>query len=156
GIMSVVATLAVGALVVGFARALNATAGAGFQYPEPSGLPTFRIGGLLVTRAYMAMLVFGPLVVLGLIVFLRKSKYGLALRAAAAAPDTARMAGVFASRMSTLAWSLAGALAAFTAILWQPTQGFSSALSFGPSLLLRALAAAAIGRMYGLGVTLVA
>src|SRR5436309_9998501 len=51
-LMSVVATLAVGAVVVGFARAVNSTAGAGFLYPEPSGLPTFRIGGLLVTRAY--------------------------------------------------------------------------------------------------------
>jgi len=155
-IMSVVATLAVGALVVGFARALNATAGAGFQYPEPSGLPTFRIGGLLVTRAYMAMLVFGPLVVIGLIVFLRKSRYGLALRAAAAAPDTARMAGVFSARMSSLAWVLAGALSAFTAIVTQPSLGFTGAQSFGPPLLLRALAAAAIGRMTNLAGALAA
>ncbi|HJT38249.1 MAG TPA: ATP-binding cassette domain-containing protein, partial [Actinomycetota bacterium] len=155
-IMSVVATLAVGALVVGFARALNSTAGAGFEYPEPSGLPTFRIGGLLVTRAYMAMLVFGPLVVIALIVFLRRSKYGLALRAAAAAPDTARMAGVFASRMSSLAWVIAGALSAFTAIVTQPSLGFTGAQSFGPPLLLRALAAAAIGRMTSLSGALVA
>jgi ABC-type branched-subunit amino acid transport system ATPase component/ABC-type branched-subunit amino acid transport system permease subunit len=155
-LMSVVATLAVGAVVVGFARAVNSTAGAGFTYPEPSGLPTFRIGGLLVTRAYTGMLVFGPLIVIALIVFLRKSRYGLALRAAAAAPETARMSGVFAARMSSLAWALAGALSAFTAIITQPSLGFTGAQSFGPPLLLRALAAAAIGRMTNLAGALVA
>ena len=155
-LMSVVATLAVGSVVVGFARAVNATAGAGFTYPDPAGLPTFRIGGLLVTRAYNGMLVIGPLLVLALIVFLRKSRYGLALRAAAAAPETARMSGVFASRMSSLAWGLAGALSAFTAIMTQPSLGFTGAQSFGAPLLLRALAAAAIGRMTNLATALVA
>ncbi|TMK22797.1 MAG: ATP-binding cassette domain-containing protein [Actinobacteria bacterium] len=155
-LMSVVATLAVGAAVVGFARAVNSTAGAGFLYPEPSGLPTFRIGGLLVTRAYTGMLILGPALVVALIVFLRKSRYGLALRAASASPETARMAGVFASRMSSLAWVLAGALSAFTAIITQPSLGFTGAQSFGPPLLLRALAAAAIGRMTSLPTALVA
>ena len=155
-LMSVVATLAVGAVVVGFARALNTTAGVGRLYPSPSGLPTFRIGGLLVTQAYVGMLVFGPLLVVALILFLRKSKYGLALRAAAAAPDTARMSGVFASRMSSLAWALAGALSAFTAIMTAPSLGFTGAQSFGAPLLLRALAAAAIGRMTNLAGALVA
>jgi ABC-type branched-subunit amino acid transport system ATPase component/ABC-type branched-subunit amino acid transport system permease subunit len=155
-LMSIVATLAVGSVVVGFARAINATAGAGFLYPEPAGLPTFRIGGLLVTRAYTGMLVFGPLVVIALILFLRKSRYGLALRAAAASPDTARMSGVFAARMSALAWVLAGALSAFTAIMTQPSLGFTGAQSFGAPLLLRALAAAAIGRMTNLAGALIA
>ncbi|MFY9587879.1 MAG: branched-chain amino acid ABC transporter permease, partial [Actinomycetota bacterium] len=126
-LMSVVATLGIGQLVVTFARSINATAGAGFNYPEPSGMPTFRIGGLLVTRAYAGTLFFAPLLVIALIVFLRKSRYGLALRAAAAAPDTARMSGVFASRMSSLAWALAGALSAFTAIMTQPSLGFTGA-----------------------------
>ena len=155
-LMSVVATLAVGAVVVGFARAVNSTAGAGFIYPEPSWLPTFRIGGLLVTRAYTGMLILGPALVIALIVFLRKSRYGLALRAASAAPETARMSGVFASRMSSLAWVLAGALSAFTAIITQPSLGFTGAQSFGPPLLLRALAAAAIGRMTSLPIALAA
>jgi len=155
-LMSVVATLGVGELVFGVARSINSTAGAGFNYPNPSGLPTFRIGGLLVTRAYTGMLVLGPILVVALIVFLRTSRYGLALRASAAAPDTARMAGVFASRMSSLAWAIAGGLSAFTAIMTQPTQGFSGAQSFGPPLLLRALAAAAMGRMTNLAGAFVA
>jgi ABC-type branched-subunit amino acid transport system ATPase component/ABC-type branched-subunit amino acid transport system permease subunit len=155
-LMSIVATIGVGQLLVGFALSINTTAGVGFTYPQPSGLPSVKIGGLLVTPAYTGMLVIGPVLVLALTAFLRRGKYGLALRAAAAAPDTARMAGVFASRMSSLAWALAGALSAFTAIITQPTQGFSGAQSFGPTLLLRALAAAAIGRMSSLGGALAA
>lgn len=149
-LMSVVATLGVGTLLVTFAVLMNATAGVGSQYPEPSGLPTFKIGALLVSPSYVAMLILGPIAVAALVVFLRRSRYGLALRAAAAAPETARLSGVFAGRMSSLAWALAGALSAFTAILTQPAQGFSGAQTFGPSLLLRALAAAAVGRMSSL------
>ncbi len=148
--MSIVATLGVGQLLFSLASALNATASAGTLYPDPSFLPEFQLGALLITPAYTGMLAFGPLLVVGLAIFLLRSKYGLALRAAAAAPDTARMAGVFASRMSSLAWAIAGGLSAFTAIMTQPTQGFSGAQAFGPSLLLRALAAAAIGRMSSL------
>ena len=155
-LMSVVATLGVGQLLVLLALSINTTAGVGALYPEPSGLPSFHVGALLVTPAYTGMLVLGPLLVVALVVFLRKSRYGLALRAASSAPETARMAGVFASRMSSLAWALAGALSAFTAIMTGPTQGFSGAQSFGPSLLLRALAAAAIGRMSNLAGALVA
>ncbi|MCA1705649.1 MAG: hypothetical protein LC808_21280, partial [Actinobacteria bacterium] len=58
--------------------------------------------------------------------------------------------------MSTLAWGLAGALSAFTAILTQPTVAFSTGGTFGPTLLLRALAGAVIARMSSLGVALVA
>jgi len=153
-LMSVVATLGVGSFLVVFAVAMNTSVGVGAQYPEPSGLPTFQVGALLINRSYTAMLVLGPLLVGGLVIFLRKTKYGLALRAAAAAPDTARMSGVFAARMSTLAWVLAGSLSAFTAILTQPTQGFSGVQTFGPSLLLRALAAAAVGRMSSMPVAM--
>jgi ABC-type branched-subunit amino acid transport system ATPase component/ABC-type branched-subunit amino acid transport system permease subunit len=74
----------------------------------------------------------------------------LALRAAAANPDAARMAGVFASRMSTLAWAIAGALSTFTAILVLPTIGAAGSGSFGPGLLLRALVGAVLARMTNL------
>ena len=66
------------------------------------------------------------------------------------------MSGIFASRMSSLAWALAGALAAFSAILTQPTQGFNSGDSFGPSLLLVALTGAVLARMQSLPVALFA
>ena len=59
-IMSVVATLGVGQFLVLFAFAINSKAGAGSVYPQPVGLPTFRVGALLVTPAYSGMLLLSP------------------------------------------------------------------------------------------------
>ena len=150
-LMTVVATLGVAQFLVSLAGALNTQAGAGATYPVPSFLPTFHVGVLKVTTDYSAMLFFSPLVVIALALFLKRSRYGLAMRGAAANPDVARRSGIFAGRMSTLAWALAGALSGFTAILTQPSQGFSGSGTFGPSLLLRALAAAVLARMSNLG-----
>ena len=153
-IMSVVATLGVGQFLVLFAFAINSQAGAGAKYPEPPGMPTFRVGALAITPAYSAMLFLSPIVVLAVGGFLKFTRYGMGIRAAAANPEAARMSGIFASRMSSLAWALAGVLAAFSAILTQPTQGFSSGDSFGPSLLLVALTGAVLARMQSLPVAL--
>jgi branched-subunit amino acid ABC-type transport system permease component len=149
-IMSVVATLGVGQFLVLFAYAINSQAGAGSIYPKPSFLPEFRVGALLVTSAYSGMLILSPLVVLAVGLFLKLSRYGMGIRASAANPEAARMSGIFSSRMSSLAWGIAGALAAFSAILTQPTQGFTSGDSFGPSLLLVALTGAVLARMQSL------
>ena len=146
-LMSVVATLGVGQFLVVFALVINAQAAAGAVYPLPPGLPTFEVGALVVTPAYSGMLLLSPIAVLAIAVFLRVSKYGLAMRASAANSEAARMAGIFEGRMSGLAWGIAGALSAFSAILTQPTAGFTSAETFGPALLLRAMAGAVIARM---------
>ena len=153
-LMSIVATLGVGQFLVIFAAVINSTAAAGSLYPQPSWLPVFNVGALRVTQAYSGMLFLSPLFVLGIAVFLKRSKFGLGIRAAAANPEAARMSGIFASRMSSLAWAIAGALSAFTAILTAPTQGFISGDSFGPALLLRAMTAAVIGRMQSLPLAL--
>jgi ABC-type branched-subunit amino acid transport system ATPase component/ABC-type branched-subunit amino acid transport system permease subunit len=149
-IMSIVATLGVGQFLVLFAFAINNQAGAGSRYPQPVGLLSFRFGALLVTPSYFAMLILSPVVVLLIGLFLKLSWFGLGIRSAAANPEAARMAGIFSGRMSSLAWGLAGALAAFAAILKAPTEGFSSTDSFGPSLLLVALTGAVLARMQSL------
>ncbi|TDD87322.1 ABC transporter permease subunit [Actinomadura rubrisoli] len=152
-IVSVVATLGVGQLLVIAAALINSTA-SGPLYPQPAWLPDFNVGALRMTQAYSGMLFLSPLFVLAIVLFLKRSRFGLAIRAAAANPEAARMSGIFASRMSTLAWAIAGSLAGFAAILTAPTQGFVGADSFGPALLLRALTAAVIGRMQSLPIAL--
>ena len=94
------------------------------------------------------------MLVLALTLFLRRTRYGIAIRGSADNPDAARMAGVAAGRMSTLSWAIAGAVSAFTAILIFPTRGFVTVESLGPSLLLRALVAAVIARMRSLPIAL--
>ena len=153
-LMSIVATLGVGQFLVLFSAVINSTASAGSLYPQPSWLPVFNVGALRVTQAYSGMLFLSPLFVLAIALFLKRSRFGLAIRAAAANPEAARMSGIFAARMSSLAWAIAGALSAFTAILTAPTQGFISGDSFGPALLLRAMTAAVIGRMQSLPLAL--
>ena len=148
-IMSIVATIGVGQFLVLFAFAINNLGTIG-GYPSPDFLPQFSVGALLVTPSYFAMLVFAPLAVLAVGVFLKRSRYGLAVRAAAANPDAAQMTGVFASRMSMLVWALAGTLAGFSAILTGPTRITQSADSFGPGLLLVALTGAVLARMQSL------
>jgi ABC-type branched-subunit amino acid transport system ATPase component/branched-subunit amino acid ABC-type transport system permease component len=155
-LMSVVATLGIGQLLLSFSSAINPSATSGLTYPSPPWMPTFSIGELRITPAYTAMLVIGPLVVLGLSWFLRRSRWGRALRAAAANPESARLDGIPAARMSSLAWFLAAALSALTAILISPTRGFVAASAFGPSLLMRALAAAVLARMDRLGLAFAA
>ena len=154
-VMSIVATLGTAQVLFGAEFLLNPQAIAGQLFPQPPGLPEFEVGALVVTPAYSGMLFITPLVVLALAAFLRWSRTGRALRAASANPDAARLAGVRASRMSTVAWLLAGGISAFTAILLLPTQGISSAGAFGPGLVLRALTAAVLARMNNLPAALV-
>ncbi len=149
-LMSVVATLGVAQLLVVLALVINGQAGAGLVFPEPPGLPVWEVGALRVTPSYTGILIFAPIVVIGLAIFLRRGRLGLALRAAAANPEAARMAGVFSGRMSTLSWAIAGALSTFTAILVLPTIGLATGASFGPGLLLRALVGAVLARMSSL------
>lgn len=153
-LMSLVATLGLGQLLVAFTLAI-ATAARG-SFPAPPGLPAFEVGSFLVHPASSGLLFLSPLVVVGLTLFLRKSRFGLALLGAAENPEAARMAGVSATRMSTLAWALGGALSAFTAILVAPTLpgGLLTAASFGPRLLMRGLAGAIIARMTNIPVAL--
>ncbi|MBW3667825.1 MAG: ATP-binding cassette domain-containing protein [Actinobacteria bacterium] len=153
-LMSLVATLGVAQFLLLFSSVVNAQARAGSTYPQPPGFPEFRIGALLVTRAYSGMLLLTPIVVVALVWFLRASPFGLAMRAAAANRDRARMAGISAARMSTIAWALAGAVAAFTTVLIIPTRGFVTAETLGPVLLLRAMAPAVIARMTSLPIAL--
>ena len=152
-IMSIVATLGVGQFLLIFSTVINSQAAAGSLYPQPPGVPIFDIGALRVTQAYGGMLVFTPIIVLAIALFLRRSRYGLAIRGSADNADAARMAGIFAGRMSGLAWGIAGALSAFTAILFSPARG-AIGDAFGPGLLLRALVAAVIGRMTNLPLAL--
>jgi ABC-type branched-subunit amino acid transport system ATPase component/ABC-type branched-subunit amino acid transport system permease subunit len=155
-LMTVVATLGLGQLL--FAITLQATTATkqGLFFPSPPGLPRFDVGSLIVHPAATGMLFFAPVLVVGLAVFLRRSRFGLALRSAAANPEAARMAGVYASRMSTLAWAIGGALSTFTAILVAPNipGGLLAGASFGPTLLLRGLAGAIIARMTNIPVAL--
>ena len=155
-LMSILATVGVAEFLIALSSVVNNSVSAGTAFPKPPGLPQFHIGVLLVTQAYSAMLVFSPLVVIGLVLFFRYSRFGLALRAAAANEERARVLGVSARKMSTLAWMIAGGIAGMTTMFFIPTRGFLTAEVLGPPLLLRALVPAVLARMNSLPVALAA
>ena len=71
----------------------------------------------------MLVLIVAPLTILGLALFMTKTRFGLMVRASASNPDTARVFGISVKRTSTIVWAIAGGFAAVTAILIAPHPG---------------------------------
>jgi branched-chain amino acid transport system permease protein len=116
----------------------------------------FSFGGGRFTPDHFVLLVFAPGVLIGLALFFRVSRYGIAARAAAENSERARLLGVRVSRVSLVVWGLAGLLSAITAILRAPILGFQLGAVAGMGLTLRALAAAVIARMESLPIAVAA
>ncbi len=115
--------------------------------------------GVRVRSEHLLVLIVVPLATAALALFLERTKYGTAIRAAAQNPDAARMSAISTKTMSALVWTLAGLLSAVTAVLVAPITGGGTAVgaaALGPGLLLRALTAALIARMRSLPVALAA
>jgi ABC-type branched-subunit amino acid transport system ATPase component/branched-subunit amino acid ABC-type transport system permease component len=154
-VMSVVATLGLSvALLAGGAllRGGNTTS----RMPMPPGLPEFKVGTFTVNPAWTGLLIFGPLSVAGLALFLKRSRVGLTIRGSAANPDAARMAGVSPGKASSVAWGLAGAFSALSAIFIAAALGSASGSASGAPLLVRAVAAAVVARFLSFPIAFVA
>ena len=151
-LISIVATLGVAQVLISVSGSLTNTS---TSFPSPPGLPQFNVGALTVTQPYVGALIFGPVAVVALTIFLRKSRYGLALRCASDNPEAARMAGISPDRMSMVAWGIAGVLSVGSAITVLGASGSINGAETGPDLLLRALAAAVIARMSSLPVAFI-
>ncbi len=146
-LVGMIATLGLSQLILVMSLLINSDGVSGFTYPKPTGLPTFEIQSLPIGTPYVAMLLLAPVLLAVLGWFLRHHRMGIAIRAAADDPDTARLEGIPARWMATLAWSMAGGIAAFSAILVTPTTAGSGMEGLGPDLLLKGLAGAVIARM---------
>lgn len=89
----------------------------------PFSRTAIEVGGVPLASPY-DLFVFGTVVVLvvGLALLLTKTAMGLRMRAAAFAPETARLLGVPVGRMLTLGWALAAAVGGVAAMLAVPTE----------------------------------
>jgi len=117
---------------------------------------TFHVGTFLFSPGDVLTLMVAPVVVLALAAFIRFSSWGLAMRAMAENAESARLSGIWVRRTSTVAWTLAGALSAVTAVLASPSQTSALTEVLSPDLLLLALLAALIGGMVSLPVAFLA
>jgi ABC-type branched-subunit amino acid transport system ATPase component/ABC-type branched-subunit amino acid transport system permease subunit len=116
----------------------------GEGYPLPFDL-SFEFDGVKFGGQYIAVLLFGPLVVVGLAVFLRRSVYGKMIRATASNPDAAQLCGVDPKVVAAITWGAAGALSTFSAILAAPSVSATGIGALGPAQLFLAFGAAAFG-----------
>ncbi|MGP8058193.1 MAG: ABC transporter permease [Acidimicrobiales bacterium] len=117
---------------------------------------TFTVDGFVFSPGEILTLIVAPVVALALAAFIKFSPWGLAMRAMSENADSARLSGVWIRRTSTLTWTLAGVLSAFTAILAAPGQTSVLTQPLSPDLLLFALTAALIGAMVNLTVSFIA
>ena len=97
---------------------VNAIWGSGAKFlPAAWGGSNFTLGDFSVARSEIATLVVAAVAGLALAAFSRHTRPGLALRAAAADPEAARMAGVDPATLSRLAWMISSALGALAMTL---------------------------------------
>ena len=112
----------------------------------------------LQAREIIVLLVI-PALIAVLAWFVTRTRFGLAVRASASNPDTARVYGTSPRRTSTIVWTISGAFAAATAIFLAPLQGINSAqagtAAIAEPLLLRVLVVSLLARMRSLPGTLI-
>ena len=125
-----------------------------FALPEPStddnrlDFPTpwaqeFEWFGIRIEGGEIALVVISVVAMTALAAWLRYSAWGRAIRASAADPDRARLAGINPGTVSTVVWMLAGAFAGVVTILQEAASSrpFLTA-SPGPGLMTRVLVVA--------------
>jgi branched-chain amino acid transport system permease protein len=127
-----------------------------FNFPTPYSHFKAHIGGVIFSGDYFAIVVAAVIVCAGLTAFLRYTRAGIAVRAAAENSDRARLLGVPVARLSTIVWILAGLCSGIAVFLQAPVTALPSGGSVSPLVLLYGLAAAVVARMESLPIAFAA
>jgi branched-chain amino acid transport system permease protein len=101
-------------------------------------------GGILEVRL-LVVLAVALILAIAFDSWSRRSRTGRAMRAAAEAPDAARLCGISPERLQLVAWGLAGAMAVVGGLLIAPSRPVTLAL--GVIIGLKGVAAAVLGRL---------
>lgn len=89
------------------------------QFPTPFGNDPL-IGGGLIGEHQAGMIAVTLVLLLATFAFFRFTRVGLAMRAAAANPESARLVGIRVSWMTALGWGLASAIGAVAGMMIAP------------------------------------
>jgi branched-chain amino acid transport system permease protein len=116
------------------------------QYTPPFDF-SFEINPVIFHANELIAVITTVLAVVGLFAFLRFTSIGIALRASSESSDRASLLGVNVGFTHNIAWIIATLLATISLILRAGIIGLPLGSAFGPTILLRALTAAVIGRM---------
>ena len=115
------------------------------------------IGPVELTGAELGALVLAPTIALLVWWVLARTTAGAVVRATAANREATRLVGINASVVATFVWVAAGALSVVATATAVPLRGGTAAAvaTVGPGLLLRGFAAASVGRLRSVPLTLV-
>src|SRR6204780_5184889 len=89
------------------------------QYPTPFGSHPF-LGSQLISTHQAGMIGITMILLLLLFFFFRFTRMGLAMRAAASLPESARLVGINTSWMIALGWGMAAAIGSIAGLLVAP------------------------------------
>ncbi len=120
-------------------------------YPDdPWGNEVVRIGDVTIAKARLAALFVSLVLIVAFFLWFKFSNWGVAMRATAFDPGTASLMGIRQSRVSLVAWGIAGALAVVAGLFLStfPGPGFGVDTS---STAFRAFPAAIIGGLDSTG-----
>jgi branched-chain amino acid transport system permease protein len=112
------------------------------EYPTPFGSAPF-LGSQLISTHQAGMVGVTVLLLIALFVFFRYTRIGLAMRAAASVPESARLVGINTSWMIALGWGMAAAIGSIAGMLIAPVVFLEPNMMV--SILLYGFAAAVLG-----------
>jgi branched-chain amino acid transport system permease protein len=145
-----VATIGIAQVLTGLAlfipRWFDLARAPGSRIPQPFDV-TIEIAPVIFGGGYITAAITIPLVFVALGAFMRFSRIGIAIRASAQRADRAVSLGIPIHRINTTVWILAALLSFVALYLRASVVGVPIGQVLGPAILLRALAAAVIGRM---------
>jgi ABC-type branched-subunit amino acid transport system ATPase component/ABC-type branched-subunit amino acid transport system permease subunit len=118
----------------------------GRAFPVPFHF-SWTIGRVALSSSQVVTLLLAPAIAIALQLVFTRTSLGRTIRAAAANPEAARLAGISVRRTSRLVWVIAGVLSTLTAILQAPQTSTIDVSNLGPNLLVRGLAAALLAGM---------
>ncbi len=112
------------------------------QFPSPFGSSPF-LGSQLISTHQAGMIGITLILLILLFLFFRYTRIGLAMRAAASLPESARLVGINTSWMVALGWGMASAIGAIAGMLIAPVVFLEPNMMGG--VLLYGFAAAVLG-----------
>jgi branched-chain amino acid transport system permease protein len=116
------------------------------SFPSPFDW-SFAIGQTIFRGNDIIAMLAVPVVIVGLAAFFRYTNVGIAVRASAENADRAFLLGIPVKRIQTVVWIVATVLSSVAIFMRAGIVGLPIGRVLGPSILVRALAAAVIARM---------
>jgi len=140
-------TFGLGMLLRGAVGSVPAASHSMHRLPLPFAGESLQLGALVLAAEHVAVIVATAVLALGLTLFFRFTRAGLALRACSENAAVAALMGVSVAGMHTLAWALGAGLAAVAGLLLAPITFVHTNMGL---VALKAFPAAVLGGMTSL------